>query len=91
MLLLDPEETRMRKRKFGKIPGHTNEDDMARQRGIERSTQQKERHLGKGPPYIVVNRQVHYNDAGYLEWLKSQLKTPVRSGERASRRSGQTV
>jgi hypothetical protein len=73
------EDSTMIKRKVGKIPGHTHELEMARQRGIKPSTQQKERSQGRGPPYVVVNRQVHYNDAGYLKWLEAQLHVPVRS------------
>jgi hypothetical protein len=69
-----------RKKKFGKIPGHTAEPQMARQRGVEISTLQKERSQGRGPPYIVVNKQVHYPDADYLRWLETLKVNPVRSG-----------
>jgi hypothetical protein len=72
-----------RKRKYGRIPGHTPEPEMAMQRGVEISTLQKERSKGLGPPYIVVNKQVHYVDADYPEWLKSLKQIPVRSARDA--------
>jgi len=67
------------RKKYGRIPGHTPEPEMAKQRGVEISTLQKERWQGRGPAYIVVNRQVHYVDADYPRWLESLKKTPVRS------------
>jgi hypothetical protein len=68
-----------RKKKFGKIPGHTAEPDMAKQRGVKVCTLQKERSQGRGPPYIVVNKQVHYVDADYPVWLQSLKVDPPRS------------
>jgi len=72
-----------KRKKYGQIPGHTPEPEMAKQRGVEISTLQKERSQRRGPPYVVVNRQVHYNDAGYLKWLESQLRVPARASSRA--------
>jgi hypothetical protein len=69
-----------RKKKHGRIPGHTPEPEMAKQRGVEVCTLQKERCKGLGPPYIVVNNQVHYVDAEYPRWLESLRRVPPRSG-----------
>jgi hypothetical protein len=68
-----------RKRKYGRIPGHTPEPEMAKKRGVEISTLQKERCQRRGPPYIVVNRQVHYVDALYSKWPESLIRRPARA------------
>jgi hypothetical protein len=68
-----------RKRKYGRIPGYTPEPEMAKQRGVKIATLQKERCRRRGPPYIVVNQQVHYSDAGYLAWIESQKVVPPPS------------
>lgn len=67
------------RKKYGQIPGHTPEPKMAKKRGVEISTLQKERAKGLGPPYIVMNKQVHYIDAEFSKWLASLKKIPARS------------
>jgi hypothetical protein len=67
------------KKKHGRIPGHTPEAEMAKRRGVEICTLQKERWLGVGQAYIKINRQVHYVDADEPRYLESLKVTPVRS------------
>jgi hypothetical protein len=73
-----------KRKKFGRIPGYTPEPEMAKLRGVEISTLQKERSQRRGPPYIVVNKQVHYVDADFPKWLESLKQTPVRAASRAA-------
>jgi hypothetical protein len=69
-----------RKRKaYGKIPGHTPEPEMAKQRGVQICTLQKERSQRRGPPYIKMNNAIYYVDAEYPKWLESLKRTPARS------------
>jgi hypothetical protein len=56
---------------------------MAKQRGVEISTLQKERSQRRGPPYIRVNNQIHYVDADYPKWLESLKRMPARSSRAA--------
>ncbi len=37
------------------------------------------RHLGKGPPYFKVGRQVFYRRADLAEWLGTQRRKPASS------------
>jgi hypothetical protein len=74
-----------RKRKqYGRIPGHTPEPEMAKLRGVEISTLQKERSQRRGPAYIVVNKQVHYVDADFPKWLESLKRVPATRTSRAA-------
>jgi hypothetical protein len=62
------------------MSGYTAEDEFAAELNVARETLRKWRRLGKVCAYIVVGRQVYYDNDDKLRWLKSLKVTPPRSG-----------
>ena len=60
------------------LAGYIPEADVAKARGVVLRTLRKERQIGEGPPYVVINRAVYYSETGWREWLQSIEKKAVR-------------
>jgi hypothetical protein len=65
------------------MSGYTAEDEFAAELNVARETLRKWRRLGKVSAYIVVGRQVYYDNDDKLRWLKSLRVSPPRSGSAA--------
>ena len=55
--------------------GYIPEREYARQRGVSLRTCQRDRALRKGPPFVVVGKQVYYRVAAVREWLLAQERS----------------
>ena len=62
------------------IPGYTAEHEFAAELNVARETLRKWRRQGRVSAFIVVGRQVYYDNDDKLRWLKSLKVTPPRSG-----------
>jgi len=61
-----------------RIPGHTPEDEFARELGVQKDTLRKWRRQGKTCAYVIIARQAHYVDEDKQPWLKSLRQSPLR-------------
>jgi len=61
------------------LEGYLSEHEMARIRGVKERTLRAERARGEGPPYIVLNRRVLYPEPDWRDYLRLQVRKPVRS------------
>lgn len=66
------------------LDGYITEEELARQWGVSVRTCQRSRALRRGPPYLVLGRQVYYRVEAVLRWLaEHEVDT-----ENAQRRRG---
>ena len=54
------------------LDGYITEDELARQRRVNIRTCQRDRALRRGPPYVVLGRQVYYRVEAVRTWLQDQ-------------------
>jgi hypothetical protein len=67
------------------LDGYLNEDEQAAELGVVKRTLRSWRQKGEGGPYVKIGKQVFYPIAGTAAWLKTNERTPVRSGKKATR------
>ena len=67
------------KRNEASLDGYLHETDLARLRGVTDRALRAERARGEGPPYVKLNRRVFYPEQDFRDWLRSQVRRPVRS------------
>lgn len=65
------------------MDGYFHKSEMAAARGVVVRTLRAERQRGEGPPFIRLNKQIYYSEAGFREWLKVIERRPVRAQKRA--------
>jgi biotin operon repressor len=65
------------------LAGYVSETELARELGKCERTVQRLRALRKGPPYVLIGRQIYYRLEAVRVWLLAQERKP---GRRASGR-----
>jgi hypothetical protein len=60
------------------------EAEAAKALGVEKSTLGVWRHLGKGPPYVKIEKLVKYRPSDLRAYVKSRVVHPQGGKERAS-------